>query len=53
MAARDPGLAVKRLASFSRQTGFGPLLPTEVAHLARSAGKKQLAEQLDKLAEIP
>ena len=45
----DPDLAVKRLVSFGRQTGFGPISPEQVARLARKAGKKQLAEQLDKL----
>ena len=47
----DPDTAVKRLASFGRQTGFGLLSPEEIAHLARNAGKKQLAEQLGKLVE--
>jgi hypothetical protein len=47
----DPDTAVKRLARFGRQTGFGPLSPEEIAHLARNAGKKQLAEQVDKLDE--
>jgi hypothetical protein len=45
----DPDMAVKRLVSFGRQTGFGPISPEEIAQLARKAGKKQLAEQLDKL----
>jgi hypothetical protein len=45
----DPDTAVKRLASFGRQTGFGPLTPEEIASLARNAGKKQLAEQLHNL----
>jgi hypothetical protein len=49
----DPDTAAKRLASFSRQTGFGPLHPAEIAHFARNAGMNQLAEQLDKLSATP
>jgi hypothetical protein len=47
----DPATTVKRLARFGRQTGFGPLSPREIAHLARNAGSKQLAAQLDELDE--
>lgn len=46
----DPDTAAKRLASFSRQTGFGPLRPAEIAHFARNADMNQLAERLDKLS---
>ena len=49
----DPDTAARRLASFSRQTGFGPLQPTEIARLARNAGLNQLAEQLYKLSATP
>lgn len=49
----DSGAAIKRLAIFSRQTGFGPLPPDEIAHLARNAGKTQLAQKLDNLTEKP
>jgi hypothetical protein len=47
----DPSAAVKRLARFSRQTGFGLLSLHDIANLARNAGKKQLADQLVKLNE--
>lgn len=44
--------AVKRLAGFGRQVGFGPLTPAEIGKLARKANRKALAAQLDKLAEL-
>jgi hypothetical protein len=45
----DPDAAAKRLARFCRQVGFSPLPLAEIAKLARAAGRKALAAQLDKL----
>ena len=45
--------AAKRLARFGRQVGFGPLSPAEIGKLGRDAGRKALAAQLEKLAELP
>jgi hypothetical protein len=47
-----PDAAAKRLARFCRQVGFSPLPPAEMAKLARTAGRKTLAAQLDKLGEL-
>ena len=45
--------AARRLARFGRQVGFGPLSPAEIGKLGRNAGRKTLAAQLEKLAELP
>jgi hypothetical protein len=45
-------VAAKPLARFCRQAGFSPLPPAEIAKLARAAGRKALAAQLDQLAEL-
>jgi hypothetical protein len=42
--------AARRLAGFGRQVGFGPLPLAEIGKLARDAGRKPLAAQLEKLA---
>jgi hypothetical protein len=47
-----PDEAVKRLARFCHQVNLGPSSPAEIANLARNAGKKALATQLDKLAGL-
>jgi hypothetical protein len=51
-AKTAPDAAAKRLARFCRQVGFSPLPPAELAKLARTAGRKTLAAQLDKLGEL-
>jgi hypothetical protein len=43
----------KRLTRFSRQVGLSPMSTAQLAHLARNAGRKTLATQLDKQTELP
>jgi hypothetical protein len=53
LAARariDPEAAARQLAKFGRQVGLGPQSPADIAKLARSANRKPLTTQLDKLA---
>jgi len=45
----DPADAARRLERFGRQLGFGPLPLGELRELARKAGKRALAAQLDAL----
>lgn len=43
----------RRLTRFCRQVALSPMSIAEIAHLARNAGNKILAVQLDKLTELP
>jgi hypothetical protein len=43
----------KRLTRFCRQVALSPMSAAEIAHLARNAGNRTLAVQLDKLTELP
>lgn len=45
--------ADERLARFCRQAALGPMPRSEIAVLARKAGKKALAAQLEKLSQLP
>jgi hypothetical protein len=48
-----PDAAVKRLARFGRQVGLGPLSPVEIGNVARNAGRKALAAQLENWPNDP
>lgn len=43
----------RRLIRFCRQVALGPMSPAELAHLARKAGRKTLAAQLDRQTGLP